>query len=308
MKLRKAVGTFLVTAALAAAVALPARAQNLPPGFTAKDIGTPGAVGSTTVDANGVFTIQGAGEDLWGKNTDHFQFAYESVTGDGSLVARFVSAEGGDKEWVKTGPMIRANDTKGSPHAIMEQTSGHGARFHWRQVQDKDSADVATDVPYKFPVWHMIQRVGKQFTGYTSPDGQLWTQQGTITIDMPDTALFGLAVMSHQKGKLMTVKFDNVAIRPGITTINVSPSAGFQSAATDKQVLVVWNPVPNAIGYNVYRGADVSSLIRANAIPQVDPVFYEAAFGGLSKIVYAVAPVFRSADGTVFEGFAVRVR
>jgi hypothetical protein len=308
MKLRKDVGAFLVTAALAVAVVLPGRAQDLPAGFTAKDIGNPGAVGSTTVDANGVFTIKGAGADLWGKTDDDFQFAFQNVTGDGSIAARMVSTEGGQKEWVKTGVMIRASDARNSFHATMEETSGHGARFHWRSKTDPGSADVATDVPYAFPVSLMVQRVGNQFTGYTSPDGKLWTQRGTTTIDMPDTTMFGLAVMSHIKGTLMTVKFDNVAIRPGIVTINTSPSQGFQSAATDKQVLVVWNPVQNAVGYNIYRGADPSNMILANATPQVDPVFYEAATGGLGKIIYAVAPVFRTAAGAALEGPAVRVR
>jgi hypothetical protein len=288
---------------LAVAVTLPAVAQGLPEGFTARDIGTPGAVGSTVVE-NGVWTVKGSGEDLWGKNVDHFQFASMPVTGDGSISARILKAEGGHAEWVKTGVMIRENDGKDSSHASLVMTSGHGARFHWRPGKNKDSVDVSTEQPpYKFPVSIMVQRAGNQYTGYTSLDGKLWTQRGTISFPMADQLSFGLAVMSHIKGTLMTVTFDNVAVLPGITTIS-----GVTSVATDRLVLATWSPVPGAVGYRIYRGADEANMIASNSLPQAEPFLFEAAAGGLSSVIYGASPIFKAADGSLVEGPIVRVR
>jgi hypothetical protein len=309
MFVQRSIWTLFATVALALVVAVPARAQtgqNLPAGFTAKDIGDPGAVGSTVVDANGVWTIKGAGADLWGPDNDDFQFAYTPVTGDGVIIARYLSAEGGHETWIKNGVMIRANDSKGSPHVITEMRSvGSGCSFHWRDQQDMDSGDNGAVPGFeagKFPIWMMTQRVGNDFSGFLSYDGKFWTQIGSRTVQMPATALFGICVMSHIDGELMTAKFDNVRALPGVGVVT-----GGRGAATDKQALFVWNPVKNAVGYLVYRGADVATAQPVNATPQTDTSFYESADGGLNKLIYGVTPVFMGADGKLIEGPGARL-
>lgn len=128
----------MATLALTLAVAAPARAQ-LPSGFTAKDIGDPGAVGSTRVE-NGVWTIQGSGADIW-DSADSFHFAYTEVKGDGSISARILGTDGGDPSWVKAGLMIRENDTPGARNVMLEMTTGNGIEWQWRQEADEPSAN-----------------------------------------------------------------------------------------------------------------------------------------------------------------------
>jgi hypothetical protein len=53
---------------------------------TGQDIGTPSAAGFYSVD-NGVYTVEGDGEDIWGP-TDDFYYVYTPLTGDGEIIAR----------------------------------------------------------------------------------------------------------------------------------------------------------------------------------------------------------------------------
>src|SRR5262249_52543388 len=76
----------------------------LPSGWSNGDIGAVGAAGNSTY-AGGTFTITGAGADVWG-TADALQYAYRSVSGDFTIVARVASIQGVNS-WTKAGVMIR---------------------------------------------------------------------------------------------------------------------------------------------------------------------------------------------------------
>jgi hypothetical protein len=311
MLMQRSIGGVLLAAALALVVSHPASAQtdtgkNLPPNWKARDIGNPGAVGSTVVD-NGVWTIKGAGADLWGTENDDFQFASTPVKGDGVIIARYLSAEGGHETWIKNGVMIRENDTRGSPMVITEMRSvGSGLSWHWRQSQDgEDYGDIGAIPGYdagKFPITMMTQRSGDTFSGFLSYDGKFFTQVGTRTFKMAETASFGLCVMSHIDGELMTAKFDNVRVIPGATALT-----GGRGAVIDKLGVFVWDPGKNAVGYNVYRGPDADHVVAVNQTPITDTFYVDMADGGgLNKLVYGVAGIF-NVNGQNVEGPAIRL-
>ena len=115
-------------------------AHGSPPLYQNKDIGSPSAAGSTTVDANGVYTIQGSGADIWG-SADSFQYAYAPVKGDGSIIARILSQTPADPVNTKSGPMIRETDAAGSTNVFLPTSSGNGVNWQWR-----DTTDGATDI------------------------------------------------------------------------------------------------------------------------------------------------------------------
>src|SRR4029079_19148823 len=79
------------------------QAAPLPSPWAAQDIGAVGVPGRSTF-ANGTFTVSGAGADVWG-TADAFQFAFQPLAGDGTIVAR-VSAIQPVAPWTKTGVMI----------------------------------------------------------------------------------------------------------------------------------------------------------------------------------------------------------
>jgi hypothetical protein len=301
MHQRGLVVAFCLMAALLFAVALPARAQ-LPNNFVAKDIGQPGAAGSTAADAGGVFTIKGSGVDIW-DTADQFQFAYQPVKGDGSISARLLSSDGGHETWSKAGPMIRASDAPGSRNALLYMSSGENLEYQWRATDDGSTLILRDIAPRKLPLFLRMQRAGNEFAGFASDDGRLWRAlTDASTIPMGDTALFGLAVTSHQDGDITTARFDQVATQPGV----VSPT-GVQACGGDKSVLLTWNPLPNAAGYHVYRGAqdvtaDKLTLLTADPVTQTSYTDNSAGLTNGSPMLYAIAPLFKGADGQTVEG------
>jgi hypothetical protein len=63
-----------------------------------------------------------------------------------------------------------------------------------------------------FPVTLKLERVGTRVTGWVSADtGLTWTNAGTVDVALPPTALMGLAVTSHYRGRLALARFKNVS-------------------------------------------------------------------------------------------------
>ena len=198
----------LATATLDNASVTPA-SQGLPSGWSNQDIGST-SVGSTAV-SNGVFTVRGAGADIWG-TADEFQFAYRTLTGNGAIVARVATLENVD-QWTKAGVMIRASLTAGSRHAMMIASAAKGLAFQ-RRTSD-NAASVHTAGPLlTAPIWVRLQRSGDTITASFSNDGVSWTVVGTETISLPATVFIGLPVTSHNAGLAATATIDNVTVTP----------------------------------------------------------------------------------------------
>jgi hypothetical protein len=178
-----------------------------------QDIGTPSAAGSYSV-ANGVYTVVGDGEDIWGP-TDDFYYVFTPLTGDGEMTARVVSI-GYTNNWAKAGVMIREMLTDTSSHAMMIATPPEGTTdqfsFQWVNGTNRDNHTTGGDVT--LPAWVKIVRIGDTFTGYHAPDESglpgAWVQQGSETIPMIEDVYIGLCVTSHSDGVLCTAVFDNV--------------------------------------------------------------------------------------------------
>ena len=181
---------------------------------TGQDVGNPAAKGSYTLN-NGVYTIKGDGADIGGAS-DSFYYVYASLKGDGELTARVVSMDS-TNDWAKAGAMIRETLNAGSKHAmtvVSANTAGtHGVSFQYRTTTSGSSAS-SSGGAMKAPYWVRIKRVGSVLSGYVSPDGNTWTQQGSNrTITMTEDAYIGLCVTSRVNGTLCTAVFDNVKVK-----------------------------------------------------------------------------------------------
>jgi subtilisin family serine protease/regulation of enolase protein 1 (concanavalin A-like superfamily) len=175
-----------------------------------RDIGLTPVPGAAT-GANGSYTVTGSGADVWG-TADAFHYAYTTLTGDGSIVARVTSVQLDVSPWVKAGVMIRASLTPGSPHAFMLTSAAKGTAFQRR----RNDQDISVNTAGSFsgaPRWVKLQRTGSQIAAYESADGTVWTLVGTDTITLGSTVYVGLAVTSHATGAAATCTFDNVTVR-----------------------------------------------------------------------------------------------
>ncbi len=174
------------------------------------DIGNVGLAGNTS-HANGTFTLKGSGADIWG-TTDAFHFAYQPLTGDGSIVARVASLTNTDS-WAKAGVMIRENLDANARHAMVVVTPGNGVSFQRRTKTGGSSAHTA-GAAVKAPYWVKLTRSGNDFSAYQSVDGKTWVQVGSrITIGMGASVYVGLALTSHNNSALATATLDNVSVQ-----------------------------------------------------------------------------------------------
>jgi regulation of enolase protein 1 (concanavalin A-like superfamily) len=169
-------------------------------------VGGPALAGSSGYGPPaGLFTVTGAGNDVWG-DADQFQFAHRTLTGDGTIIARLLSQSPSDP-WAKAGVMMKEAATAGSPYAFLAVTPGHGVH-----LQSAFSVDQAGDPAPPAPLWLRLTRQGTTVTAETSSDGTTWTTVGTTQLAWGSSVQVGLAVTSHNGAALSTAMFDNVSV------------------------------------------------------------------------------------------------
>lgn len=178
--------------------------SGLPAPWVSSDVGAPRLSGSAYF-ADGVFTVDGAGNDIWDA-TDEFQFVHQPLVGDGEIVARVRSQDGGTDGWAKSGVMIKGAAVAGSPYALLAATPAHGLVLQYGYNQNVAAGS------YSFPnAWLKLVRTAGVIRAYVSTDGVLWANVGSAT-GVPDEAEIGLFVTSHNGSKLNTSTFDNVSV------------------------------------------------------------------------------------------------
>jgi hypothetical protein len=171
--------------------------------------------------AAGSILMNAIGTDIW-NNGDQFRFAYKTLTGDGTMVAR-VDSVFNSNVWAKGGVMIRQSIQPGSVHAFMPITpggssGGNGASFQRRVTANGTSSNTDSTTLVAAPYWVKIERKGNAFSGYISPDGATWTQLGAAeTIPMTNPVLIGLALCSHDAGIATGAAFSNVSTTGNVT-------------------------------------------------------------------------------------------
>src|SRR4029077_5967834 len=139
-----------------------------------------GVAGSASF-SNGTFTLNGSGQQIWG-SADSMNFMYQPLSGDGSIVARVISLQGGASTQA-VGVMIRETLTDGSTNAY----AGYGQSLTFLDFRSTAGAATSTQRASTVPLPYWIQLVpsGSTFAGYSSLDGVNWTQIGpSQTINM----------------------------------------------------------------------------------------------------------------------------
>ena len=203
----RALSSFVLLLALAAAMPRGAAAQALPSGWASQDIGSPKVAGSATY-ASSKFTVAGAGTDIW-YAADQFRFAYRQLSGDGVVVARVDSLQQAHV-WSKAGVMIRESLSPGAKNAFTLASSAKGLAFQRRTATSGQT--VSTIVAGAPPRWVKIQRAGSTFTSSVSTDGTTWQVIGSQSITMTATTYVGLAVTSHDANKKVSAVFSSVTV------------------------------------------------------------------------------------------------
>ena len=180
--------------------------------------GYPASVGSFVEAPVGTFTMTATGVDIWG-TADQFHFAYKTLTGAGSIVARVLSV-GNTDPWAKGGVMIRETLGAGSKFSAVYITPGNGCRFQARTGADIDATSdtsvvTAQQTAITAPYWVKLERdIAGNFRASYSANGSTWTAMSwnPQNISMSSTVYVGLALTSHNANATCQAQFSNVTI------------------------------------------------------------------------------------------------
>jgi len=173
-----------------------------------QDVGDVGVAGSFS-EFSGIFTVEGSGWDIYG-SADAFHYVYQTLYGDGEIVAWVISVENTDP-WAKAGVMIRETLNADSKNVFIALTPGNGVTFQHRSSTGGSTSWNKTS-GLSAPYWVKLVRNGDAFTAYRSVNGSSWTEQGFASISMASTVYIGLAVTSHNDEVLCTAQFDHVSV------------------------------------------------------------------------------------------------
>jgi len=180
----------------------------LPSPWTDGDVGSPALAGSAGY-SGGVFTVTGAGADIWG-TSDQFHYVSQPLAGNGTIVAR-VTSQTNTSSNAKAGVIIKQSTTAGSNY-ILIATAPNGTV----KVQYDFANSTTVSTTYTFPnVWMKLVDLNGTFTAYLSSDGTTWTSVLSKAVPITAPATIGLFECSHNASALGTATFDNVTVTPG---------------------------------------------------------------------------------------------
>jgi beta-glucanase (GH16 family) len=175
----------------------------LPGTFIDTNIGAPNRVGDSAATNNSAtLNIGGGGAGITG-TSDQFNFAGQSLTSDGSVIADVLSMTS-TTSLDAAGIMFRNDTTAGSAFAMLAETPSGGLVFEWRSSAGATAQSVslaAANAP-----WIKLLRTGNSFSAYYSTNNTQWSQIGTAeTVTIGSTALVGAAVTAGDNGGQLNV-------------------------------------------------------------------------------------------------------
>lgn len=264
-----------------------------PSPWQTQDIGMVGVTGGAGY-TNGVFTVSGAGADIYG-TADAFRCVYLGATNDCTIIARVASIQN-INAWSKAGVMIRESLATNAANAFVGITPGNGSTWQYRSATGGSTTYNST-AGINAPYWFKMVRSGNTFTGYRSADGTNWTQQGNATFAMSTNAFIGLAVTSHNSAALCTATFDNVTA-PNWSSANPPPAPVFFTASpTNLQIHLRWTAVSGATNYNLKRGTASGTYATVfNGLTGTN--FTDASVTNGITYYYAVSSLSAGGEGT----------
>jgi regulation of enolase protein 1 (concanavalin A-like superfamily) len=181
-----------------------------PAPWLSADIGTTGLVGRAEYFGN-VHTVSGAG--TLGGTTDGFRYVYQTLSADGSIVARVKTLQNTGTS-AAVGIMIRDTLSNNARMGALV-VDGNGAWRWKRRTTTGGSVSTTNSSSGTAPnIWVRLVRSGNSVTASRSTDGVNWTTISTVTITMASNCYVGLVVDSGSTTTLNTSAFDNITVVP----------------------------------------------------------------------------------------------
>ncbi|MGB2863831.1 MAG: LamG domain-containing protein [Sedimentisphaerales bacterium] len=210
--------------------------------------GNPASVGSFVEGPTGTYTMTGSGADIWdvgpgaGEYHDEFHYAFKTLSGTGSIVARVESVDD-TNAWAKAGVMIRESLNADSKHAMMVVSASSGVSFQRRPETAGASASDNDPGGITAPYWIKIERdLAGNFSAYSSANGSTWQKLGVAEpIQMGTNVYIGLAVTSHDAALTCQAVFSNVTTTGSVGSQWTNQDIGIASNDAEPLYVAVSN-------------------------------------------------------------------
>ncbi len=182
--------------------------------FLNSDVGSPATAGSVN-SAGTTFNLLGGGNGTGGSTgatSDQFQYLYQTLEGDGTIVAQ-VSGTQGSSGGADAGVMIRSSLDGNSPYAAVEVNASGAEQFESRlttgAAASSGNSSGATGL-----YWLKLVRDGNFINGYSSPTGadNTWISLGSANVPMDQTAYIGLLSTGGTNLSLNHAQFKNITV------------------------------------------------------------------------------------------------
>jgi len=198
--------------------------------------------GSTEILPDGTVTIVGAGHDIWDA-ADGFRYAYTEVSGDFEVAVQITYFER-VQEWAKAGLMARQSVDPGAKNALSTAAAAAhlGAQLTWRSQTDGETSELnfwerGGPTGFNDGEWVRLTRSGDDFSASWSDDGVTWSADyATVTVEMDDPILLGLAVTSCESTMLCKATFENL-------TVNGIPIRRFTTVSPRGELSATWGEI-----------------------------------------------------------------
>ncbi len=205
-------------------------------GWNSTDVGAVGVSGSAS-ETNGVWTVAGAGGDIWG-GADAFHFVYRGTTNQLSTMTVRVDSTQNTNAFAKTGLMVRTSLEPGAPTVILDVTPSGNVEFMKRGTQGGEMQFVA-GMSVSLPVWLSLSNPGQDLRmdvlASVSTDGVHWTTLNGPSESLGNAPVFyaGVAVTSHNTSQLNTARVERLTLLDGGSVMDVGPTGLRGNAAID---------------------------------------------------------------------------
>jgi hypothetical protein len=172
-----------------------------PPPWEMADVGAVQVPGRSNWRA-GIFFVRGSGREIGGTE-DGFHFLFQTISGDGEIVAHLSEIEAAGPEG-RAGLMIRGSREAGAPFAAFLVSRDGRALFQMRATAGAPAE--SREAIGSAGMWVKLARDGDAIRAAVSANRQDWTEVGQVELALPPRTLLGLAVTAQgAEGRAMGV-------------------------------------------------------------------------------------------------------
>jgi len=270
--------------------------NDLPEGWASADVGATGVVGDAGF-GGGTFTVAGSGAAVGG-TADAFRFAWQRLTGDGSIVAR-VTGNPGPNGGAKAGVEIRESLAANSKHVAMVATANQGPQLISRTTTGGSATSVNGTAAAFTATWVRLVRAGSLVTASRSVDGLAWTTVDTVTVSMAATVYVGLLSSANSNTVVNEARFTDVSLTGTLNAPETVNGLAAPTGVTVRQgggasLVVSWQAVTGADGYAIERSANGVDYTTVFTAASADRSWTNTGLAGAMRYFYRV----RAASGS----------